>query len=400
MSDELNDFDFSRWPRAWSLREGVTYLNHGSFGPTPDVVRDARQRWFAELESEPMDFYVRRLEPLLDAAAERLGRFVGCRADDLIFVPNATVGMNLVAASIGLQPDDEVLLTDHEYGAVVRIWGRACADTQAKTVLAHLPRPLQSTSELVDALFARVTPRTRLIVVSHVTSQTAAIFPVAEICRRARERNISVCVDGPHAVAMVPLQLSEIGCDYYTASCHKWLSAPLGSGFLYVRGRHKSELQPVVTSWGRSLSGRPASWKDEFHWFGTYDPSGYLSIPDAIEFLELVGLEQFRSQTHALARYAREQVLRVTGGEALVPDDPQWYGPMATITLPRVPKSEAWPGQPHPLQVALWERFQIEIPVFEWQGTLCLRVSCHLYNTPADVDRLVQALGELVPAAG
>jgi isopenicillin-N epimerase len=394
MSDDLRAFDWSRWPPAWSLQEGVAYLNHGSFGPTPNVVRDARQRWFAELEREPMDFYVRRLEGLLEAAAERLAGFIGCRADDLIFVPNATVGMNLVAASVELAEGDEVLLTDHEYGAVVRIWGQTCAAAGAKTVVAHLPRPLRSVSDLVDALFARVTDRTRLIVVSHVTSQTAAVFPVAEICRRASEHNVPVCIDGPHAVAMVPLRLSEIGCDYYTASCHKWLSAPLGSGFLYVRGRHKSGLQPVVTSLGRSLSGRPASWKDEFHWFGTYDPSGYLAIPDAIEFLESVGLDAFRAQTHALARYAREQVLRVTRGEALVPDDPAWYGPMTTITLPFVPKSEAWPGQPHPLQVHLWEQSRIEVPVFEWQGTLCLRVSCHLYNTPEDVRRLAAALAD------
>lgn len=391
----MHEFDWSRWRSAWSLPDGVTYLNHGSFGPAPDAVIAARDRWFAELERQPMNFLVRRLETVLDEAAGVLGRLVGCRGDDLIFVPNATTGMNIVVENSDLQPDDEVLLTDHEYGAVVRIWGRACAKAGAKVVTARLPFPQRSREELVERLFERVTDRTRLIVASHVTSQTATIFPLEEICRRAQERGVAVCVDGPHAVAQVPLNLSQLGCDYYAASCHKWLSAPLGTGFLYVRGRHKSGLQPVVTSWGRSISGRDASWKDEFHWSGTYDPSSYLAIADAVRFLEQIGIEAFRSQTHALARLARERVAAVTGGEALTPDSTDWYGSMVTVTLPNVPRSDAWPGLPHPLQAALWEQFQIEVPVFEWQERLCLRVSCHLYNSPADIDRLVGALGQL-----
>jgi isopenicillin-N epimerase len=393
--DDLADFDWHRWRGAWTLAEGVTYLNHGSFGSSPDVVRAARQRWNDELERQPMDF-VRRLEPLLDEAASKLGAFIGCRGDDLVFVPNATVGMNIVAGSVGLGPGDEVLLSDHEYGAVVRTWGRRCSAAGARTVVAHLPVPLETRDALVDALFARISERTRLIVVSHVTSQTAAIFPVEAMCQRARERGIPVCVDGPHALAMVPLDLRQIDPDFYTASCHKWLSAPFGSGFLYVKPRHRQQLHPAVVSWGKSLSGRPASWKDEFHWFGTYDPSAYLATVDAVHFLEHVGLADFRRRTHALARYARHSLLKVTGGEPFVPDDPTWFGSMITIPLPRVPRSDAWPGQPHPLQAALWERHRIEVPVFEWQGRLCLRVSCHLYNTPDDIDRLAAALSKLI----
>ena len=388
----MSEFDWSRWRSAWSIPGGVTYLNHGSFGPAPDAVIDARHRWFVELQRQPMNFLVRRLEGVLDDASAALAKLVGCRGDDLVFVPNATTGMNIVVENISLNAGDEVLLTDHEYGAVVRIWGRACARAGAKTVTAQLPYPQSSPDELVDRLFERVTERTRLIVVSHVTSQTATIFPLAEICRRARERNIAVCVDGPHAIAQVPLNLTELGCDFYAASCHKWLSAPLGTGFLYVRGRHKSGLQPVVTSWGRSLSGRGSSWKDEFQWSGTYDPSSYLAITDAIRFLEEVGIDRFREQTHALARIARERIAAVTGGEPLTPDSTDWYGSMVTITLPDIPRSEAWPGQPHPLQVALWEDHGIEVPVFEWQSRLCLRVSCHLYNSPDDIERLAEAL--------
>jgi isopenicillin-N epimerase len=391
------EFDWDRWRGEWTLQPGVTYLNHGSFGPSPDCVRRARVELLDALESQPMDFLVRRLEPLLDDAAEKLGAFVGCRGDDLIFVPNATTGMNIVADSIELNSGDEVLLTDHEYGAVVRIWGRKCGRAGARSVTAPLPLPLDSTGALVDALFEKVTDRTRLIVVSHVTSQTAAIFPIADICRRARAAGIPVCVDGPHAIAMTPLKLSEFGCDFYTASCHKWLSAPFGSGFLYVSPRWRGKLDPTVTSWGKSLSGRPGSWRDEFYWPGTYDPTAYLAVPAAIAFLERVGLETFRSQTHALAEYARHAVSEFSGADSFVPDDPTWYGSMITVPIPRVARSDAWPGKPHPLQVALWERFQIETPVFEWKQRLCLRVSCHLYNSPADVDHLLDALPQLTP---
>lgn len=393
----MEQFDWDRWMGEWTLEPGVTYLNHGSFGPSPDCVRRAREEWLAALERQPMDFLVRRLEPLLDDAAGKLAAFVGCRGDDLVFVPNATTGMNIVADTIELEAGDEVLLTDHEYGAVVRIWGKRCGRVGAKCVTARLPLPLESHDAVVDAIFNCVTDQTRLIVVSHVTSQTAAIFPIAEICTRARAARIPVCVDGPHAVAMTPLRLSDLGCDFYAASCHKWLSGPFGSGFLYVAPRWRGKLEPGVTSWGKSLSGRDASWRDEFYWPGTYDPTPFLTLPAAIEFLHRVGLEEFRARTHALARYARQAVAGFSGGTPFVPDDPAWYGSMITVPLPNVPRSDAWPGKPHPLQVALWEKFQIEAPVFEWKQTLCLRVSCHLYNRPEDVERLIDALRQLAP---
>lgn len=395
--DSLDEFDWSRWRPAWSLPEQVTYLNHGSFGPAPDVVIASRQRWFAELERQPMDFLARRLEPLLDEAAGVLAAFAGCAADDLVFVPNATHGMNIVARSLELAVGDEVLLTDHEYGAVARTWGRTCSRCGARTVIAPLPFPITDREQVVDAVMARVGPRTKLIVISHIASYTSVVLPIEEVCRRAAERNVPVCIDGPHGLAQVPLRLRALGCDFYTASCHKWLSGPIGSGFLYVRGRQKSKLQPAVISWGRSFAGRGASWKDEFVWVGTNDPGAYLATADAVRFLGQVGPDAFRRQTHALARYARHQVAAVTGGEPLTPDDAAWYGSMTTIPLPRVRRTSSWPGRPHPLQTALWEEFAIEAPVFEWQERLCLRVSCHLYNRPADIDRLCAALAQLCP---
>lgn len=380
----------------WTLPDDVTYLNHGSFGPSPRVVQEAREEWSRRLEAEPMEFFVRRMEGHLDEAAARLGAFVGAEADDLIFVENATAGMNLVAANVELRAGDEVLCTNHEYGAVLRIWRRVCQRARANVVVRSLPYPITSEQDLVDTFLGGVTERTRLIVVSHVTSPTALILPVEAICRRARELGVSVCIDGPHAVAMLPVNIRRLGCDYYTASCHKWLSAPFGSGFLYVAKRHQQRFEPLTVSWGGSVSGLPASWKDEFTWSGTRDPAAYLAIPAAIEFLESCGLDQFRRHTHELARYARERITALTGLEPFQPDDPAWYGSMSALPLPQGAAEPPKGGQRDPLQDALWQQYRIEAPVVHWHGGRYIRVSCHLYNTREEIDRLVAALESLL----
>lgn len=343
-----------------------------------------------------MDFFVRRLEEAWDEAAARLASFVGAEARDLVFVPNATAGMNIVARSCPLEPDDEVLLTDHEYGAVRRVWGRRCTEARARTTLASLPTRWDSESDFVDQLFSRVTPRTKVIVISHVTSQTAVVFPVAAVCRQAGAQGILTVVDGPHALAMLPVNVATLECDFYTASCHKWLSAPLGSGFLHVRREWQPRMLPVTTSWGRSLSGRPARWQDEFLWPGTADPTPYLAVPAAIDVLTDAGIDRFRTHGQSIATYA-EQRLRQCGAEP-VSTEALRAPTMLTVHLPDVPRSASWPGSPHPLQVKLWTEHRIEVPVFEWRDRPHLRVSCHLYNTPADVDRLIDGLRHLIPS--
>lgn len=377
----------------WSFPEGVIYLNHGSFGPSPRCVREARQAWTETLERQPMDFYLRRMETELDRAAENVGAFVGADANDLLFCDNATVAMNIVANSFPLQAGDEVLFTDQEYGAVLRIWRRACERAQAKAVVQPMSRPITSADEQVAALISGVTERTKLIVVSHITSQTAVILPVEAICREAAKRGIPVCVDGPHALATVDVHLRRLGCDFYCASGHKWLSAPFGSGFLFVAKRWQQKLSPPVMSWGGSVSGRPAHWQDEFRWLGTRDPAPFLTMPTAIEFLERDGLEKFREQTHELAKYARQRIIELTGLEPPIPDSREWYGSMIAMPIPvdgPAPKQ----GIRDQLQTPLWEKFGIEIPIIHWRGERLIRVSCHLYNTREHIDQLIDALRE------
>jgi isopenicillin-N epimerase len=367
------------------LREDTIYLNHGSFGPPPEPVRQARAAWQEQLDRQPMDFLVRRLEPAWHEARMQLARFVGTSEDNLVFVPNATAAMNIVAASFPLASGDEVLLTDHEYGAVRRIWERAARHAGAAVRNVALPRPMETVEQVVDAIFSAVSPQTRMLVVSHITSPTAVILPVRAICREAQRRGVAVCIDGPHALAQVDVRIDDLDCDFYTASCHKWLSAPFGSGFFYAHPRRQSDVNVVQLSWGVPPPREPSAWWEEFYWSGTVDPSPYLAIPAAIEFFARVGLDEFRRYTHALAQYARRRLIDLTGLTPLVPDDPQWYGSMAHVPLPL--------GDAASLQKALWEQHKIEAPVVSWNGARYIRVSCHLYNNADHIDRLIEALG-------
>lgn len=392
----------------WSIPDGVTYLNHGSFGPAPKVVQDARAAWTRRLESQPMDFYLRQMEPALDHSMDCLSKLVGAESRDMVFVDNATVAMNIVAENIGLKAGDEVLLNDHEYGAVFRIWRRKCEQVGATVVSARLGQPpndnradgaaairFETSDDVVKPIFAAVTDRTKLIVVSHVTSPTAIIFPVAEICRQARALKVPVCIDGPHAIAMQSVNLREIDCDFYCASLHKWLSASCGSGFLYVKRKWQQTLQPHMTSWGRSLGGRSERWQDCLDWLGTRDPAPFLSVPTAIQFLAQAGFEEFRQRTHQLAQTARGKLERFFGEQALVPDSPQWYASMIAVPLPSSDYKKPKPNSMHPLQQQLWERFKIEAPIMECGGRFLLRVSCHLYTTSDDIEYLMDSLGKI-----
>lgn len=376
------------WQHLWHIRPDTIYLNHGSFGPPPLVVQQARRDWQQRLDDQPMDFFVRQLEPAWFAVRDRLAKFVGTAAANLIFVDNATVGMNIVADSFPLAAGDEVLLTNHEYGAVERIWDRACGLVGAVRKTVALPLPFTTAEETVERIFAAVTPRTKLIVISHITSPTAVTLPVKQVCSAARERGIATCIDGPHALVQEDVALDALGCDYYTASCHKWLSAPFGTGLLYSAPQHQARIRPPYLSWGRLPPTQPNNWADEFLWNGTRDYAAILAIPTAIDFIEQIGIATFRNHAHDLARYARQQLCDLTGFEPIIPDDPAWYCSMAHVPLP--------PGSRQPLQEKLWEQFHIEVPIVEWNNGRYVRVSCHLYNESAQIDELVRGLKTLL----
>ncbi|HST88874.1 MAG TPA: aminotransferase class V-fold PLP-dependent enzyme [Ktedonobacterales bacterium] len=376
----------------FQVRRDIAFLNHGSYGACPRPVFEVYQQWQRELEAQPVEFLGRRLSGLLAEARARLAAYLGADADDLVFVPNATYGMNIVARSLELQPGDEVLGTDHEYGAVARTWRFVCGPRGATYRAQPIPLPVTDADALVERLWEAVTERTRVIVVSHITSPTALSFPVAAICRRAAAHGILTVVDGAHAPGQIDLALDALGVDFYTGNLHKWLCAPKGSGFLYARPERQSLLRPLAVSWGwEAERPGPSPFQDYFEWTGTDDPAAYLSVPAAIAFQREHDWPAVRAACHTLAATARVRIAALTGLPQISPDSPDWWIQMCAAPLPMradVPREE--------LQHRLWEEHGVEVPITDWQGRRFVRVSIQAYNTPADVDRLLAGLAALL----
>jgi isopenicillin-N epimerase len=372
------------------LRPGVVFLNHGSFGACPRPVFQAYQAWQTELERQPVEFLGRRFADLMRQARAALGAYLGADTDDLVFVPNATTGLNAVARALPLAPGDEVLGTDHEYGALDRTWRFVCAKRGACYVRRPVPLPVASADEVIEAVWSGVTQSTRVLFVSHITSPTALIFPVAELARRARAAGILSVVDGAHAPGQVPLDLETLGADFYAGNCHKWMLAPKGAGFLYARPAAQPLLEPLVVSWGwQSETPGPSRFVDEHQWQGTRDVSAYLAVPAAIEFMAEHRWDAVRPACHALVRHARRAIAELTGLEPICPDAPEWYAQMATMPLP--------PCDAQALMRRLYEEYRVEAPIITWGGRQFIRVSIQGYNTGDDVEALRAGLKALLP---
>jgi isopenicillin-N epimerase len=376
---------------GWTLSPSITYLNHGSYGATPRVVQQAQSRLRDELESGPVHFMGKRLEPLLDAARARLAGLVGARTDDLVFVPNATHGVNAVLRSLAFGPGDELLTTDHAYNACRNALDEVAARTGARVTVARLPWPLTSRGGVVDAVVGAFTPRTRLLLLDHVTSPTAAVLPVERLVPEARARGIFTLVDGAHAPGMVPLALTALDADAYTGNCHKWLCAPKGAAFLWVAPRHQSSLRPLATSHGRNSPRTDRSrFQLEFDWTGTADPTAALCLPAALDFLEGLlpgGLPGLMAHNAALARTGRDTLARALGVEPPVADE--LLGSMAALPLP--------PGDAPALHDALYDAgFEVPVIPFPAAPSRLVRISAQAYNRPSEYEALAAALPALL----
>jgi isopenicillin-N epimerase len=369
------------------LGPDMAFLNHGSFGACPSPVFDTYQAWQRELEAQPVEFLGRRINDLLAEARSKLGSFVGAEPDNLVFVPNATHGTNIVARSLDLGPGDEVLSTDHEYGAAERTWRFICGQRGAEYKRVSIPLPLPGDEEIVERLWQGVTERTKVIFLSHITSPSAVIFPVAEVCRRAREAGILTMIDGAHAPGQVDLSLEEIGADFYTGNCHKWLCAPKGAGFLYARQDRQALLHPLVVSWGwESENPGPSRFIDHFSWVGTSDPSAYLSVSAAIDFQREHDWPTVRQECHRLAGWAREQLSQLTGMPPVCPDE----------SFAQMFAAEFAVGSLDKLGTRLWDDYRVEVPLVRLNGREFIRVSIQAYNSRADVEKLIAALQALL----
>ncbi|MDA7902753.1 aminotransferase class V-fold PLP-dependent enzyme [Mariniblastus sp.] len=387
MRDPSNDRDWSDLAANWKLRSDTIYLNHGSFGLQPNLVRYNRRSWIDRLDEQPMDFYLRQMESALFEARTSIAEFIGTNPANLVLIDNATYAMNIVANSFSLNPGDEVLINDHEYGAVHRIWQRACDRSGAKLVSATLPDSFESKDQIVDCLIQAATNKTRLVVVSHITSATALIMPIEEICNAFHAQGVAVCVDGPHAPAHVELSVENLKCDFYTASLHKWLCAPLGSGFLYVHPRFQNTIQPPVKSWGRLLPAIPETWDEEFTWIGSRDPSPFLSVPQAIGWIQDIGLNNFRNRACWLASYTENCLRDLFHSQPIGDRSAGWYGAMTHVPLP--------PGDWSGLQKQLWEQIGIEVMIILFKERWYVRVSHHLYNNQVQINTFIKAISRM-----
>jgi isopenicillin-N epimerase len=373
------------------VRRDIAFLNHGSYGACPRPVFETYQAWQRELENQPVEFLGRRVRGLLAEARAALGDFLGTDADNVVYTPNVTWAINAVVHSMELKPGDEILATDLEYGAIDRTWKYYCGKSGARYINQPITLPITTAERFVDELWAGVTERTKAISISHITSGTALILPVAEICRRARAAGILTVIDGAHAPGQIDLNLDELGADYYGGNCHKWLCAPKGSGFLFARPELKEQLDPLIISWGWQAEGRAGHslFLDHLERTGTDDPAAYLSVPAAIAFQREHDWPRVRAACQVLAREARERIAALSGLEQIAPDTPEWCGQMRTCPVA--------PTEAPDLHDRLWNDYGVEIPVSYRGGTTFVRVSVQAYTRTEDIDRLMEGLSALLP---
>ncbi|MCB9833150.1 MAG: aminotransferase class V-fold PLP-dependent enzyme [Planctomycetes bacterium] len=387
----------------WLLDEGTIFLNHGSFGACPRVVLEAQARLRAQLERQPLRFMLRELPALREQARARLAALVGGEVEGLVFVPNATTAVNAILRSLDLRPGDELLSHSQAYNACNNALRFVAERSGAKVVTVDLPFPLDDDVDLVERLMAAVTERTRLALVDHVTSATGLVLPVAGFCRALRERGVLSLVDGAHAPGMLPYSVTEMGCDFHTGNAHKWLCAPKGAAYLWCRAEHRSWLRPAVISHGANAPTDGTSrYHLEFDWTGTHDPTPYLSIPAALDFLEGLlpgGLPEIQRRNHALVLAGRRLLLERLGGSAPAPES--MIGSIATIPLPPDGSDLArGPFGTSALQDRLLGEFGIELPLLAFPAPPArqLRISAQIYNDIEDYEALARALTRILPA--
>jgi isopenicillin-N epimerase len=372
------------------LDPDVVFLNHGSFGACPRPVFEAYQHWQLELERQPVEFLSRRQKPLLDDARAALATYLRAGRDDVVLLPNVTTALNVVARSLPLLPGDEILTTNHEYGALERTWTFVVEQRRATLKVQKLPRRLDDPNETVEAVWAGVTPRTKVLFLSHITSPTAVVLPIEPLIQRAREAGIWTVIDGAHAPGQIDLDLEALQVDFYGGNCHKWLSSAKGAGFLYARPEVQGLVEPLVVSWGwRPRDPWATPFVDSIQRQGTHDISAYLSVPAAIDYQQERAWARVREECHELVRLARQGILEISGAEPPVADDPRWFAQMATLPLPRGSDIST-------VKRRLYDEHRIEIPANQWADAPSLRISVQGYNTRADIERLLHAVRQVV----
>jgi isopenicillin-N epimerase len=345
------------------------------------------------LELQPVQFLGVELNNYLHLAREELGKYVNAPVNNLVYIPNATHGINIVAHSLQLNPGDEILTTNQEYGACNYIWEFICNKTGAVYKRQPITIPFLSVKHIMNQLWQGVTNKTKVIFTSHITSPTSLAMPVQLICQRAQQAGILSVIDGAHAPGQIPVDLTSIQADFYVGNCHKWMLSPKGAGFIYARPKVQETIEPLIVSWGyhsKSTAPRESTFVDFLQWSGTKDPAAALSVPAAIAFMKEHNWDEVRASCHHILYDAMDKIGKLTGLSPLYPIISNFYQQMATIPIPRIKNLED-------LKYRLLSEYRIEIPYIEWENHHYLRLSIQGYNTPSDVDQLLAALNNLLP---
>ncbi|GBF79949.1 aminotransferase class V-fold PLP-dependent enzyme [Aphanothece sacrum] len=373
----------------WLLNSNITFLNHGSYGATPIPVLNYQTYLREKLEQEPVDFMAQQLEPLLDEAREKLANFINIDSPNIAFIPNATFGVNTVLRSLYFKPGDEILITNHIYNACLNTVELVAKQTGAKVIIASIPFPLTSLEQIINPILDKVSSRTKITLIDHITSQTALIFPLEYLVKELSQRGVETLIDGAHAPGFLPLNLRKIGATYYTGNCHKWLCAPKGAAFLYVRPDKQSQIRPLIISHGANSTRSDRSrFLLEFDWMGTNDYTPYLCIPKAIEVMGNLfnnGWLGLWENNHLLARQGRDIICERLNICLPCPDE--MIGSMASIPLPKLSVSG------DKLYHDLREEFKIQIPIIPWGNEQYLvRISAQFYNNLEQYEYLIDVL--------
>ena len=369
------------------LDPDVTYFNHGAYGGCPKEIFNVMLEWQNILEINPSK-YMDELFENLENSRVSLSEYIDCNKNDIVFFSNPTTAMNTVVKNLNLNPDDEILSTDHEYGAMNITWNYICEKTGAKFIRTKIPTPYVSKDDFINAIEKNITPKTKMIFLSHITSSTALIFPVKEICELATKYNILSFVDGAHAPAQIPVSIKEINPDYYAGACHKWMCSPKGVAFLYTKKNLQDSLDPLIISHGfgeetkSSMFDSGSNYLNYHQWQGTRDFSNILTIPKLINFLKKNQWRKMAEKCHELAIYARNEISNLLDKQPISKDE--YIGQMTSIPIDT--------NDPIRLKKELSESYKIEVPITSWNNKNLIRVSIQAYNTKKDIQKLLEAL--------
>lgn len=371
------------------LDKSITFLNHGSFGSCPKPVFEEFQRFQLELETEPVDFIQKKLPVYLKEAKKPLAKFIGCNAEDFFFTPNPTFAINTVMRSLKLQPGDEILTTNHEYGAMDRTWNFYCKKSGAKYIRQEISLPVVSKEQIIEEFWKGYSKNTKIVFLNQMSSSTALIFPVKEICNKAQELGLITIIDGAHVPGHINLNIQELNPDFYTGTLHKWMLAPKGSSFLYVKKEFQSDIDPLVVSWGyESLAPSDSQFLDYHEYQGTNDHSAFLCTPKVISFLEENNWKEKSKLCRKIVLENYQRFCDLVNTQPICPITEEFLGQMASIPV----RTE----KPMELKELLYSKYKIQIPVMPLNGETYIRYSINVYNSVEDLDVLYQAITDII----